>query len=74
MCDTPRTDEYYRTKLGSYIPEYITPIDFARGLERENARLREALERFRGQFDNEGCTGTAEVALEHIQPNEQSHL
>jgi hypothetical protein len=34
--------------------------------------LREALEKFRGQFDYHGCTGTAEDALDAAAPKEES--
>ena len=44
-----------------------TTADFARGLERENTRLRDALEKFLDQFDCYECTGTAEDCLDSLK-------
>ena len=42
-------------------------------LREENWRLREALEKFRAQFDNLGCTGTAETVLESLEPKSSAN-
>ena len=47
--------------------------DFAQSLEAENAKLREALEKFRGQFDCYECTGTAEDCLDSLDNTEIAH-
>jgi hypothetical protein len=36
-------------------------------LKLENTRLREALEKFRGQLDRHKCSGTAEKTLDSIK-------
>ncbi len=54
MSDTPRTDEQINGKpctrfavyVGDSLRDALVPSDFARQLERENARFREALKPF----------------------------
>ena len=71
MIDTPRTDKAEGCR--GYDDSWIkivgggdTTADFARELERENIKLREALEKFRGQHDCYECFGTAEDCLDSL--------
>lgn len=78
MSDTPRTDavserafecDDWGDPIFDYEERYEQMRDFARQLERENKRLREALERIKkgysGDYENcQGLSGTdcAEIA------------
>ena len=73
MSDTPRTDkaEGCRGFDDSWIKMVNggnTTADFARERERENIKLREALERFRDLSGMTGyeCTDTAEDCLDSL--------
>tara|TARA_R110002110_G_scaffold70780_3_gene189447 strand:+ start:1131 stop:1379 length:249 start_codon:yes stop_codon:yes gene_type:complete len=75
--DTPRTDRL-REKIDREWDGYEGPdtfegdecLDLAENLERENTKLRETLEKFRGQFDCYECTGTAEDTLDSLANKE----
>ena len=78
MSDTPKTDKAEGCR--GWDDRWITirnggdtTADFARGLERENNKLREALEKFRGQFDCYECTGTAESVLDSLDESEKNN-
>lgn len=58
MSDTPRTD------AAAYQPEFLSEsvfADFARELERENARLREALAELRRWVGDGDCSDDAGI-------------
>lgn len=87
MSDTPRTDkaEGCVGAEGDWISVCnggSTPVEFARVMERENNKMKEALEKFLGQFDCYECTGTAEECLDSLETddiqiqniNEASHF
>jgi len=57
---TPRTDNFK-----SQGREWL-PLGIFEKVERENTILREALEKFRGQFDCHECSGTAEDILDSL--------
>lgn len=84
MSDTPKTDAQprmweNRNMLASY---ESVPADFARKLERENTKLREALQASTGNlilWEKSDPIGTAHflperiAANEHILSNDQGH-
>jgi len=60
QTQTPRTDNFK-----SQGREWL-PLGIFEKVERENTILREALEKFRGQFDCYECSGTAEDTLDSL--------
>ena len=51
MSDTPRTDAaLWSTETGDYTSETVVDVDFARELERENAKLRAELGKLNGEW------------------------
>lgn len=64
MMKTPRTDSAQWVETNQ--ENALVLASFARELEIENIKLREALDKFRGQFDCYGCTGTAEETLDSL--------
>ena len=68
--NTPKTDAIFAplwAKDDPWTDEELHEITKShRRLERENLKLREGLEKFRGQFDCYECTGTAEEILDYL--------
>jgi DNA/RNA-binding domain of Phe-tRNA-synthetase-like protein len=63
QSDTPRTDAHYATTKTAWPTQ--SDIDFARTLERENARLSEELEAWQNAFEQWGVDPeTARAAVE----------
>lgn len=60
MSKTSRTDNFISQGRA------WLPLAIFEKVERENTILREALERFRGQFDCYECSGTAEDTLDSL--------
>lgn len=60
---TPRTDDYYETRLGRYGPGYVSPANFAREMERENKRLRDIIHRASTKFCEDGADGIIAAAM-----------
>lgn len=61
MSNTPRTDA--AEEWNADAETWVVPTDFARQLERENAKLREALEKFVAWCDRNDW-GTVPKSLE----------
>ena len=63
---TPET-KHFRGVWATECINNFTIYDVAVRLEYENKLLRDTLEKFRGQFDHNSCSGTAEDVLDSLK-------